>query len=149
MSMVNAVCSCTKFAEVMDCKAGPCRKADSVSTDWQGNTRCCPPGYGMSSQSSVVNGIASSSCTCSRSSWSGGSNIFIGNGMVSGTSGDVNTTALAERLQNWRQRFQQRMSHSMQRLSGQMQAMASQISGHMSRMGSHMASVFGNMFRGW
>ncbi|XP_076435771.1 uncharacterized protein LOC143275378 isoform X2 [Babylonia areolata] len=68
MSVINSRCLCTRFSIATKCSKGPraCQHANTVSSDGQGNTLCCPDGYSINTQRVSVNGQTFSSCSCTR-----------------------------------------------------------------------------------
>ncbi|KAL8565870.1 hypothetical protein ACOMHN_059450 [Nucella lapillus] len=129
MNVINTQCSCSRTGLAISCYMGPraCAGADSVSSDGQGNTLCCPSGFSISS----VNGLTTRNCTCTQG---GGGNSLVITGNGNRIGGDPASNG---RLHRAYQNSMRALAESMQRLKTRM-----------SNMRQRMATMFGNLFRG-
>ena len=109
-----------------------CRNAGTITSDGQGNTRCCQEGSSMQSFVSFVNGQQINNCTCTRFLGGNGGGFQFFSGV--NVDPNFNATAFARDMEAWSQRFSQSM-----------QNMASNLRRNLGNVNNNLRRTLGNM----
>ena len=120
-----------------------CRNAGSVTSDGQGNTRCCQLGSSMQSFMGFVNGQQINSCTCTRFLGGNGGGIQFFSGV--NVDPNFNATAFARDMEAWSQRFSQSMQNMASNLRRTLGNVNNNLRRNLNNMNNNLRRTMGNM----
>ena len=120
-----------------------CRNAGTITSDGQGNTRCCQRGSSMQSFVSFLNGQQISSCTCTRFLGGNGGGFQFFSGV--NVDPNFNATAFARDMEAWSQRFSQSMQNMASNLRRTLGNVNNNLRRNLNNMNNNLRRTMGNM----
>ena len=120
-----------------------CRNAGSVTSDGQGNTRCCQLGSSMQSFMGFVNGQQINNCTCTRFLGGNGGGFQFFSGV--NVDPNFNATAFARDMEAWSQRFSQSMQNLASNFRRNLGNVNNNLRRNLNNMNNNLRRTMGNM----